>query len=529
MDNITTVRQLVENSYKKFGSRPALYKNKDKFDTYKDLYFNIKYLGTSFLKENFKDKKIAIIGSNCYEWVLTYLTIAQGIGIVVPLDKDLTKEEVKRSIKRLDIDIIFYNKYSKDILEDVNIRCIDMKSKEFNNFIKRGKRDYNEGYKKIDKLIVNDNDLVAYLFTSGTSAKSKIVMLSQNNIVSNGYNCALSFTLKVSDKYFSILPLHHTFEFTTTILTPLASGCSVCFNSDLKYVKRELKEYSPTAINTVPRVLEFIEKNIKLQIKKQRKEKQVNFFVPICNFLAKYKINIKRIVFRKIHKELGGKLRMVSCGAASLDDKTLDFIESIGIGVYKGYGLTECSPVLTIRGMKVKNKYTVGIPIKDTKIKIVNKDENGIGEIVAKGKQVMLGYYKEDELNSKVIKNGWFYTGDLGYLDKDGCLNIVGREKNVIIASNGKNIYPEEIEEIINGYDEIKESMIVPLQNKKQTLLCAEIVLEDNYKNKKNIKQQVDNIILEVNQKIPSYKYISKVKIREKEFNKTTTLKIKRW
>lgn len=532
MNNVKTFKDFLEKCYELYPKDVAIYRNIDDYDTFEDLYKKTKYFSTYLINKGYKNKRIAVIGKNSYNWILTYLSVVSFVGVIVPLDKELTTSEIESVLNQSNVDIIFY---SSDIEEKINamnkdfnkIKYINMDKYEFNKILKDGKKIYFKD-KYVDTVKRSDSELSILLFTSGTSARAKIVKLSQYNIIRNAYNLNFRFDLSTKDKFFSILPMHHTYEFTCSVMTPLMSGCSICFCSSFKNIKKDLKRYKPTVINCVPRVLEFIVLGIKMEIKNQKKEKLVNRMIKLTDFLLKFHINIKKKVFKSIHNELGGNLRIIPCGAAKLDDDIFNYLMGLGFNIYQGYGLTETSPILTVMGIHSKRNNSVGVPLKETKIKIANKDKDGIGEIIAKGPQVMLGYYNKVQ-NDEVFKKGWFYTGDLGYFDKDGYLYIVGRTKNVIIANNGENIYPEEIEEKISEYEFIKEVLIKAREVKKESHLVAHIVLDDDYKKKKDIDNMIKEMIDEINSKLPVFKHISDFVIEEHEFNKTSTMKIKRW
>ena len=532
MNNAKTFKDFLEKCYELYPKDVAIYRDIDDYDTFEDLYKKTKYFATYLLIKGYENKRIAVIGKNSYNWVFTYLSVVSYVGVIVPLDKELTSTEIERVIKQSNVDIVFYSsdveEKMSNIIRDLNkIKYVNMDKYEFKKIIKDGKKIYFKD-NFVDKVKRNYKEFAILLFTSGTSAKAKIVKLSQYNIIRDAYNLNFRFDLDTRDKFFSILPLHHTYEFTCSIVTPLMSGSSVCFCSSFKNIKKDLKKYRPTVINCVPRVLEFIALGIKMEIKNQKKEKIVNRMIKLTDFLLKFHINIKKKVFKRVHNELGGKLRIIPCGAARLDDEIFNYLMGLGFNIYQGYGLTETSPILTVMGIHSKRNNSVGTPLRETQIKIVNKDKDGIGEIIAKGPQVMLGYYNKAQ-NDEVFKKGWFYTGDLGYFDKDGYLYIVGRIKNVIIANNGENIYPEEIEEQISEYEFVKEVLVKAKEVKKESHLVAHIVLEDNYKNKKDIENTVKNMICELNNNLPVFKHISDFIIENQEFPKTSTSKIKRW
>lgn len=532
MNNAKTFKDFLDKCYELYPKDVAIYRDIDDYDTFEDLYKKTKYFATYLLSKGYENQRIAVIGKNSYNWVFTYLSVVSYVGVIVPLDKELTPTELERVIKQSNVDIIFYSSDMEEKIDIINkdfnkIKYVNMDKYEFKKMQKDGKKIYFKD-KFVDKIKRSSSELSILLFTSGTSAKAKIVKLSQYNIIRDAYNLNFRFDLDTKDKFFSILPMHHTYEFTCSIITPLMSGSSVCFCSSFKNIKKDLKKYRPTVINCVPRVLEFIAMGIKMEVKSQKKEKLVNRMIKLTDFLLKLHINIKKRVFKSIHNELGGNLRIIPCGAARLDDDIFNYLMGLGFNIYQGYGLTETSPILTVMGIHSKRNNSVGTPLKETQIKIVNKDKDGIGEIIAKGPQVMLGYYNNSQ-NEEAFNKGWFYTGDLGYLDKDGYLYIVGRIKNVIIANNGENIYPEELEEKINEYEFVKEVLVKAKEVKKESHLVAHIVLEDDYKKKKNMDNTIREMIDELNGKLPVFKHISDFVIEEQEFPKTSTLKIKRF
>ncbi|MDD2435207.1 MAG: AMP-binding protein [Bacilli bacterium] len=537
MIKTTTLKDLLNTSVEQYPNRPVLYKSFDKYDTYEELKNKIISLMAGMLEYKLQGKNIAIIGSNSYEWALSFLTVSCGLGISIPLDKELTIEELNNTLKQIKIDCIIYSDDMNQKIADIkksykDILYISMNKKEKINIydlLEKGKKKFSTGNTFFNDLVVKEDDLVAYIFTSGTSEKSKIIMLSQKNLATNAYGAAELFELKVTDKFFSVLPIHHTYEIVSSILVPMTSGASACFNSGIKNFKKDINLNQPTIIMAVPRILEFICSSIEKEIKKQNKEKIINMLINISNFFLKFKINLKKLFFKPIHKNLGGKIRMLGCGAASLDVDVLNKLADFGYSVHQGYGLSECSPIVTTRGIHYKDADSVGVPIAGTEIKIINKDKSDIGEIIVKGDQVMLGYYNNDFLNKQVIKNGWFHTGDLGYIKPSGCLKIVGRTKNIILSSNGKNIYPEEIEALIVNSPYIKEAIVKGKKNNNKLLVIAHIVLEPDYCNDSSIEKKITSFIADINSTLPSYKHINKFIIEKEEFPKTTTLKIKRW
>jgi len=375
------------------------------------------------------------------------------------------------------------------------------------------------------------------LFTSGTTAQSKIVMLSQKNICFNiEQQCKLVEIVK-EDVFLSVLPIHHVYECTCGFLVPFYRGSCVAYCEGLRHIKNNMKESKVSVFLAVPLILENIYKNICDNIEKQGKTKLVKTMIKVTNALDKVGIHLKKKVFKQIHEELGGNIKLFIAGAASVNPVTLKGLRDLGLESIQGYGLSECAPILALNPDKAYKDDAVGIPLTGVEIKIDNPNEEGIGEIIAKGDNIMLGYYQNEEENQKVFKDGWFYTGDLGYLDEDNYLHITGRKKNVIITKNGKNVYPEEIETILNENEYIKESMVYGKNKKNDTIIAAQIRLDEEYIqenfNEEKTEEELEKIVWEEIKKINSnlvvYKHIKEIKIRKEEFQKTTTMKIKRY
>ena len=511
---------LLHNSVARYG-RKNVYIGDDFQKSYADFANDIERLTSYFLNNGFYDKRIGIFASNSYEWVLLFATVIKDIGTIVPLDKELPAKELRRCIRRARIDFVFYDNSTKNIVEEIGNNSSFVHMDNILDFIKLGVADKRVAISRKNK------DCAALFFTSGTTSESKIVMLSQGNLVSCAYASANAFKLKTSDRYYTMLPLHHTLTLMCQVLVPLTSGCSFCFNSDLKNMQKELCRYHPTALVVVPRVLEFMMNSIKMGVKRTKSDKSVERAISISKTLLRASPGLKKALFRKVHRNFGGKVRMIACGGAELDDRVFNYLDNMGFNIYQGYGLTESSPILTIRGMFVKDKRGVGKPLENVEIKISKPDNSGIGEIVAKAPQVMLGYYEDKAETSKVIKNGWLFTGDLGKILDSGNLEVVGRKKNVIITSNGKNIYPEELETLINYSEIVKESVVRGIKKNNGVQIIATIVPEEKYKGT-HIEAKIAKLIEDINAILPSYKRINKFIVQEQEFEKTTTLKIKR-
>ena len=540
---------------------------KEKVVKYKDITYaqfgqQIKQLGTGLLKLGLKGKRIAIIGKNCYEWVLSYVSILGGIGTVVPLDKGLQEPEIESCMERSYADaIIFEQEYlenmqniaknnktktnlficmnqiteaSKNIFEKLNATLISLEE-----VIKQGIEEIKKKNTEYDELTVNSNELASIIFTSGTTSMSKAVMLSNENIASNIY--ALQSVEKVydTDVNLAFLPFHHTFGSTAQLFF-LSAGVMNVFCDGLRHIQSNLKEYKVSIFVCVPLLLEAMYKKIMAEVDKQGKTGLIKVMTRVTRILRKLGIDIRRKVFKPILEQLGGNIRFVISGASAIDKKVAKGFDDFGILTVQGYGLTETSPVLTAENEKCVKFGSVGVPLKNVEIAIDEPNKQGIGEIIAKGPNVMLGYYENEEATNEVIeeKEGdrWFHTGDLGYLDKDGFLFITGRKKNVIVLKNGKNIYPEEIEQLVNNLAYVAESMVFGMPKADDLLLSVKIVyqkeyVEQKYPNmtKEELKNMIWKDIKQINSTLPNYKHMKNLIITDEPMIKTTTAKIKRF
>lgn len=515
----------------------------------------IKNLAEGLIDLGLEGKRIAIIGHNSYNWVKSYIATICSVGIVMPLDKGLQPSELELSLKRGKADaIIFEDEYLETIK---NIRQYNQTSVK--NFISMTELEKNEGFvslkdleekgKKILEKTENEKEfylkaspmskkpeeLATIIFTSGTTSMSKAVMLSNKNIASNMYDMMCAEKILSTDVNLLFLPLHHTFG-STQMLLFFSNGATTVFCDGLRHIQENLKEYKVTTFVCVPLLLEVMYKNIWKAIEKQGKTKQIKFALKLSNALRKIKIDIRRKIFKPILDQFGGELRFIISGAAAINKEVAKGFNDFGIFTIQGYGLTETSPVLCAENEKHIRYGSVGLPFPSVQIKIENKNEEGIGEITAKGPNVMLGYYEMEEETSNVLKDGWFYTGDLGYLDKDGYLFITGRKKNVIVLKNGKNIYPEELEQVITKLPYVAEVMVYGKEKEDDLVVSAKIVydkdyVKKNYKDKTNeeLKEIFWQDIKEINKTMPTYKYIKNLVVTDEPMIKTTTAKIKRF
>ncbi len=527
---------------KEIKDKETIYKN----ITYKDFDKDIDALGTKLINMGLKNKRIAIIGKNRYEWILSYLAVVNGTGIVVPLDKGLTEQELENSLVLSKADCLIFEESYIEIVEKLKTNskiyvnkfiCMD-KSDKYESLpamIEDGKKLLNDGNKEFIESEINPESMSILLFTSGTTSNSKAVMLSHKNIASNIYAMTKAEDIRSTDTNIAFLPFHHTFG-CTGILMFLSRGATNVFCDGLRHVQKNLVEYQVSTFVCVPLLIESIYKKIWQEIDKTGQTKKVNFGIKLSKFLLKFGIDIRRKLFKEIYDKLGGKIRSVISGASGLDPKVTNGLRDFGLSVIQGYGLTETSPVLAAETIKACKTGSTGLPMPGVEIKIDNPNEEGIGEIIAKGPNVMLGYYENEEETKKVIKDGWFHTGDLAYMDNEGFIFITGRQKNVIVLKNGKNIYPEEIETLINNLPYIEESMVYGKEKDDDLVVSAKVVynkdyIKENYPEKtpEEIEKMIWNDIKEINKTMPNYKHVKNLIVTDEEMIKTTTAKIKRF
>ena len=555
---ITDLKDMINQSAQEFADKPAFkYKTEipGQFNviTYKQFLDEINSLGTKLIDMGLIGKRIAIISENRYEWCLAYMAIACGTGVVVPLDKLLPANELETLIVRSGAEAIFYSSKYDEIMKDIKQRqttdiryYISMDSDKRQDgvysqkeLVEKGKELIEKGNRKFLDAKIDNETMGFMLFTSGTTAMSKAVMLSHKNIVTNLMDIASVLNLDENDTLLSFLPLHHTFECTVGFLYVIYRGGSIAYCEGVRHIADNIKEYQITAMISVPALYETMYKRLMKNIEKKGKLQEVEKLMKLTGMLSKVGIDFRKKIFKEIHDGLGGHLRLLVNGAAALSAEVEKGFNDLGIKTVQGYGLTETSPVISAGTDFEQEVGSVGKVFPSVKLKIVNKDENGIGEIHVKGPTVMLGYYQNEEATKQVLDNkGWLNTGDLGYVDKKGFLFLCGRKKSVIVLKNGKNVFPEELETVINRIDGIKESFVYgkPEENDEIDLkICAKIVYDkENMKeiygieNEKEISDIIWSKIKEINKTMPSYKYIKEITITEEELIKTTTQKIKR-
>ena len=554
---IKDLRDMLNQSAEKFSAKTAFLvkmKGEEKYSpiSYSQFKSDVDSFGTALVNLGLKDMRIALIGENRYEWAVSYLAVVNGTGIVVPIDKELPEHEIESLIERAEVTAIVYSGKFENIMKklskkherikyyiNMDTTQVDNRFLSFGNLLNTGKKLIDGGNKEFLEADIDREVMSIMLFTSGTTEQAKAVMLSHKNICSNVRDTGRMVYFDEQDIFLSFLPLHHTYECTCGFLVPLYQGASIAYCEGLRHIVKNLKESKATVMLSVPLLFESMYKRIWDQAsKKSGTVIKMKIALKVSNFLrVVFGIDITKKIFRQIHETLGGHIRLLVSGAAGIDPIVAKGFRDFGILFIQGYGLTESSPIITVnRDVNFKDA-AAGLPMPSVEVKIAGASNDGIGEIVVKGPNVMLGYYKNEQATAKVLKDGWLYTGDLGYIDKDGFVYITGRKKNVIVTKNGKNIFPEELETLLNRSPYIKESMVWGKPNVDgDTVICATIVIDKETIEGKfpdsltdeQIYSLIDQEVKVINKRLILYKHIRELTIRENELIKTTTKKIKR-
>ncbi len=556
-----TVKEIFKRSIEKYKDniyileRPN-HDHKAKFEefTYERFGNDAINLGTGLMKYlNLSNERIIIIGENTYYWYVSYFSILCGVGIAVPVDKELPNNEIENVIKRSHAAAVIYSKKKKDAIDKIKDNLpmvkyfIEMNSNDgvqgrdvgIEHVIAEGKKLTDAGNTEYMDVEIDPEEFKFLIFTSGTTSQAKGVMLCHRNLAENVNAVSKYVKIYERDIFFSVLPLHHTYESSIGALLPFANGSSVAICGGLRYIVPDMQEAKPTAMLAVPLLVESLYKKINQSIEKSGKAGLVNSMLHLTNALKSVGIDIKRKVFKEIYDNLGGNMRIIVSAAAPIDKKIGKWVQDIGIEFLQGYGLTETAPIAALTPECDPRVGSVGLPVKCAQIKIHNPNENGEGEIWIKSQTLMLGYYEDEEATKEVVHDGWFNSGDIGYQDKDGYVYVTGRSKNVIVTQNGKNIYPEEIELLLSKIPEIQECMVYgkEVEGEKELIISVKVIpnmeeienLHGKDLSEEEIHKIIWNKIKEVNKGLTSYKAIKNLEIKHDEFAKTTTMKIKRY
>ena len=561
--NYNSIKEIFEHSIKTYANKEFILEKFDPKGKYEEISYeqfgkDVIGFGTALNRvlklEN--RPRIMILSETTYDWYVSYVTLLCGDAIAIPTDKELPENELENVVKRSKADAIIYSEKKAD-----SVKKIMEKFPQVKYFIKMYSEDglqnktvgmqylINEGTKFVNsgddyfaKVETDPDEFKVLLFTSGTTSNAKGVMLTSRNLAEN-INAATAYAkVYPEDRFFSVLPLHHTYESTIGFLLPMAWGSSIAVCQGLKHIVSNMLESKPSVLISVPLLIENLYKKINASIKKAGKDGLVGSMLHITNALKVVGVDVKRKVFSDIYENLGGNLRFIVSAAAPIDAKIGKWVEDIGITFLQGYGLTETAPIAALTPEYQPKVGSAGKAIPKGEIRIEDPNEDGEGEVLIKTPTLMIGYYEDEKATNEVIEvidgERWFHSGDIGYLDKDGFLYITGRSKNVIVTQNGKNIYPEEIELLLAQVPEIKECMVYGKQDEKdptnKELIISVKVIPNLDKIGENLTdEEIREIIWpkikEVNKKLTSYKAIKNLEIKHDEFEKTTTMKIKRY
>lgn len=531
--NVRTLFEHVEKSHKD----SIAFTVKLAEDTYREISFGelaeeIRALAAYLTEKGYKPgDKVGVIGVNCYEWaVVFYGTMYAGL-VSVPMDNRLFPEEIERLIERSHAKGFFYTRNHRNTMakfEGIESHCMNGEEAKdgFLKVIAEGKALLEKDRSLCERNPIDENALGILMFTSGTTAESKGVMLSQRNLLSNTVDLCEILDFK-GLIYAALIPFHHSFGVGAMTLF-MATGVKTVFPEGLRIAKC-LNEYKVSLLVGVPAIFNAVRKTIFKAVEEKGKTKTVQFGLKLTKFLRKFGIDIRKKVFAEIHESLGGNLKVMISGASALDPEISDFFNGIGIDMIQGYGLTETAPVLSAERPGQLKRGSIGYAMHDVTLDIAGKDEKGIGEIIAKGPNVMLGYYENEEATREVLKDGWFYTGDMGYMDKDGYVFITGRKKNVIVLNNGKNVFPEELEQLLDALDGVNESLVYVKEEGGKERLFAKIVYDkDLFDSEEKAYAAIEPQIKKVNETLVDYKQIRDFHVTDKAMEKTTTAKVKR-
>ncbi len=559
---IADLREMLLGSVETYGDKAAFLTKPSKGGDYVPVSYqqygaDVEAVGTALLQRGFRqDARVAIVAETRYEWYVSYLSVVTGEAIIVPLDKELPAHELQNMLEIAEVSCVFYAKtYAEtilnaarelpkmkllvpfdekpevdDLLEGQSIVSFDALKQEGLSLVDAGDTELRDHP-------IDPEEMRILLFTSGTTSVAKPVMHCHRSICANLMAMCQMIDIKSDDVFLSVLPLHHTYECTCGFLCPIYRGATIAQCEGLRHIIKNLKESQCSVILAVPLMLEAFNRGIWKNIKADPKqEKLVNRMIMVCKTLGKLGIHLNRKIFDKIHQNFGGKLRLLIAGGAAIDPAVLESFDNFGFVALQGYGLTECGPILALNRIEARKNNSAGLPLPGVDVKIIDPDEYGVGEIVGKGPNIMLGYWNEPEATAKAMEGGYFHTGDLGYLDEDGFVIISGRKKNVVVTKNGKNIYPEELEFALCRSELISEALVTGVADENGDFdIVAEIfpneealksMHDDTMPELEKVQELIDGVVKEVNATLVPYKKIKRFTLRDTEFAKTTSKKI---
>ena len=544
VNKIHNLREMLEHSAAQYGDHPAFLQKVDgKYVEYSfsRLKGDVLALGTALAAKGFLDKRILVTGENCYEWCLSYMATVCGLGVIVPVDKEIPAEEIANIAKISEASLILHSFKMNSKLGDVDPSVCRIGFDELSDLIEEGARLLKQGCTLYADRSIDIDTMCALIFTSGTTGVSKGVMLSQRNLCHTIENLGRMIHVDTEDRALSVLPLHHVYECTCGFLFPLSRGASVAFSQGVRYIMKNVKEVRPTKILCVPLLIETMYRKIWANIRKKGIEKKVRTVIAVTNKIKPYSARMaaKKRLFAEIHESFGGRLELLVSGGAPIDPEIIKGMRDFGLNVIQGYGLTESAPLAAVNRDCYFNDRAAGLVLPNGELKIIDPAEDGTGEICYRGDNVMLGYYGRPDLTAEVKKNGWLYTGDIGYIDANGFLIITGRKKNVIIRANGKNVFPEELESYLCRNPLVGEAIVLSMQSEKKAECdivavlrpdaeAAEEILGAGY-DSALLEKKLNEAVAAVNDVVQTYKRIDVTIVTTEEFPKNSSKKIKRF
>lgn len=560
---VETIKEMIDASVEAFPDRVAyMYKDEHKEPfktmTYAEFKAEQNAIGAALIERGFKGSKIAVIGENSHRWALSYYSVVCGVGVIVPIDRNLEPGEITNLLERADVEAIFASpKLAPTVVplldelplvkqviimaapnDEVDELITDNRLITMSQLVAEGKELVAEGKQGYIDAQINADDLSTILFTSGTTGLAKGVMLSHRNLSQNVFNMSKYVHIPEAGRVLDVLPMHHVYEMTCTVMTSFYQGATVVICEGLKYIQKNFVEAECNIMLGVPLIFENIYRKIWTNAEKSGSTDKLRRAIGMSMKLdLRNNRAVTKRLFKAVHGIFGENLHLLIAGGAAIDPNVIAEFEAMGLPMMQGYGMTENSPIIAVNQDRYGKAASVGKPMPGTEVRIIDKDSSGIGEVICKGPSVMMGYYKDAENTAKTIKDGWLYTGDYGYFDEDGFLYITGRKKNVIVTKGGKNIFPEEVEYYLLLSDYICEVIVYGKPEEvKDDLICTAIMYPD-YKaleeagaeNDEDKYKLLKEAVEEANSKMPPYKRVKRIEIREDDFIKTTTLKIKRF
>ena len=543
-EKVHDLREMIDKGAFRHPNRTAFLQKVDgKYKPVSYIRFknDIDSFGAALTARGFAGKRVIVLGENCYSWCLAYMTVACGLGAVVPVDKEIPAEEVANIAKISEAALIIYSKKYESKLECLPESVERIAFDEIVSYIIDGAELLGAGNKDYIELSIDRDALCSLIFTSGTTGVSKGVMLSQRNICTTVENLGKMVYIDENDTALSVLPLHHVYECTCGFIYPLYKGATIAFSEGVRYIMRNVKEVSPTKMLCVPLLIETMYRKIWANIRKKGIEQKVKTVIAITNKIQPYSARMaaKRKMFKDIHESFGGKLNLLVSGGAPIDPEIIKGMRDFGLNVIQGYGLTESAPLAAVNHDRYFSDRSAGLALPGGELKIIDKQEDGTGEICYRGDNVMLGYYGRPDLTAEVKRNGWLHTGDIGFIDENGFLVITGRKKNVIVKANGKNIFPEELEAYIARDPMVAEAVVLGIMNdkKKDYDIVAAVYPDADYAKEalgadyaaEDVEAHIKGVIESVNATVQTYKRMDVVIVTDTEFPKNTSKKIKRF